>query len=55
MARAAVVGADMTKFGVHDKPLQELFGEAALPALAALILLVGVFRETGEFLPSVHL
>jgi len=34
MARAAVVGAGMTKFGVHDKPLQELFGEAALPALA---------------------
>ena len=34
MARAAVVGAAMTKFGVHDKPLQELFGEAALPALA---------------------
>jgi acetyl-CoA C-acetyltransferase/acetyl-CoA acyltransferase len=33
MARAAVVGAGMTKFGVHDKPLQELFGEAALPAL----------------------
>ncbi len=33
MARAAVVGAGMTKFGVHDKPLQELFAEAALTAL----------------------
>lgn len=32
MARAAVVGADMTKFGVHDRSLQELFGEAALGA-----------------------
>jgi acetyl-CoA acetyltransferase len=32
MARAAVVGAGMTKFGVHDTPLQELFGEAALDA-----------------------
>jgi acetyl-CoA acetyltransferase len=32
MARAAVVGAGMTEFGVHDTPLQELFGEAALPA-----------------------
>jgi acetyl-CoA C-acetyltransferase/acetyl-CoA acyltransferase len=33
MARAAVVGAGMTKFGVHDAPLQELFGEAAFEAL----------------------
>ncbi|WP_254837607.1 thiolase C-terminal domain-containing protein [Natronomonas marina] len=33
MARAAVVGAGMTKFGVHDTPLQELFGEAAFDAL----------------------
>ncbi|MFQ3320271.1 MAG: acetyl-CoA acetyltransferase [Natronomonas sp.] len=32
MARAAVVGAGMTKFGVHDRPLQELFGEAAIDA-----------------------
>jgi len=32
MARAAVVGADMTTFGVHDRSLQELFGEAALGA-----------------------
>ena len=32
MARAAVVGADMTEFGVHDRSLQELFGEAALGA-----------------------
>jgi acetyl-CoA C-acetyltransferase/acetyl-CoA acyltransferase len=30
MVRAAVVGAGMTKFGVHDTPLQELFGQAAL-------------------------
>ena len=28
---------------------------AALPALAALVLLVGVFYETGQFLPSVEL
>ena len=28
---------------------------AALPAIAAVLLLVGVFRETGEFLPSVRL
>jgi len=33
MARAAAVGAGMTKFGVHDTPLQELFGEAAFGAL----------------------
>mgnify|MGYP000023553794 CR=1 FL=1 len=33
MARAAVVGAGMTKFGVHEQPLQELFGEAAFAAL----------------------
>jgi len=33
MARAAVVGAGMTKFGVHDTPLQELFGEAVFEAL----------------------
>jgi acetyl-CoA C-acetyltransferase/acetyl-CoA acyltransferase len=33
MARAAAVGAGMTKFGVHDTPLQELFGEAAFEAL----------------------
>jgi acetyl-CoA acetyltransferase len=32
MARAAVVGAAMTKFGVHDTTLQELFGGAALAA-----------------------
>jgi MFS family permease len=30
-------------------------GCAALPALAALVLLGGVFRETGQFLPSVEL
>ncbi|PSP67343.1 acetyl-CoA acyltransferase [Halobacteriales archaeon QS_1_69_70] len=33
MARAAVVGAGMTTFGVHDTPLQELFAAAALEAL----------------------
>ncbi len=33
MARAAVVGAGMTTFGVHDTPMQELFGEAAFEAL----------------------
>ncbi|MDZ7745661.1 MAG: beta-ketoacyl synthase N-terminal-like domain-containing protein [Halobacteriales archaeon] len=33
MARAAVVGAGMTRFGVHDTPLQELFGEATFDAL----------------------
>jgi acetyl-CoA C-acetyltransferase/acetyl-CoA acyltransferase len=33
MTRASVVGAGMTKFGVHDRPLQELFGEAAFEAL----------------------
>jgi acetyl-CoA C-acetyltransferase/acetyl-CoA acyltransferase len=32
MARAAVVGADMTTFGVHDRSLEELFGEAAMGA-----------------------
>ena len=32
MTRASVVGAGMTKFGVHDTPLQELFGEAAFDA-----------------------
>jgi acetyl-CoA C-acetyltransferase/acetyl-CoA acyltransferase len=33
MARAAVVGSGMTEFGVHDTPLQELFGAAAVEAL----------------------
>lgn len=33
MVRAAVVGAGMTAFGVHDSPLEELFGEAAFEAL----------------------
>jgi acetyl-CoA C-acetyltransferase/acetyl-CoA acyltransferase len=33
MTRAAVVGVGMTTFGVHDTPLQELFGEAAFAAL----------------------
>ena len=33
MARACVVGAGMTHFGVHDKPLEELFAEAALSAI----------------------
>jgi acetyl-CoA C-acetyltransferase/acetyl-CoA acyltransferase len=33
MARAAVVGSGMTEFGVHDTPLQELFGAAAFEAL----------------------
>ncbi|WP_435193898.1 thiolase C-terminal domain-containing protein [Natronomonas sp. EA1] len=32
MVRASVVGAGMTKFGVHDSPLQELFGQAAFEA-----------------------
>jgi acetyl-CoA C-acetyltransferase/acetyl-CoA acyltransferase len=32
MVRASVVGAGMTKFGVHATPLQELFGEAAMAA-----------------------
>ena len=32
MTRASVVGAGMTKFGVHDTPMQELFGEAAFAA-----------------------
>lgn len=33
MARATVCGAGMTKFGVHDATLAELFAEAALPAM----------------------
>ncbi|WP_338729352.1 thiolase domain-containing protein [Haladaptatus sp. DJG-WS-42] len=33
MARASIVGAGMTKFGVHEATLPELFAEAALPAL----------------------
>jgi acetyl-CoA C-acetyltransferase len=33
MARACVVGAGMTKFGVHDEPLEELFADAALSAI----------------------
>ncbi|TKR27614.1 thiolase C-terminal domain-containing protein [Natronomonas salsuginis] len=33
MPRAAVVGAGMTKFSVHDTPMQELFDEAAFAAL----------------------
>ncbi|PSQ34782.1 acetyl-CoA acyltransferase [Halobacteriales archaeon SW_12_69_24] len=33
MSRAAVVGAGMTTFGVHERPLQELFGAAAFEAL----------------------
>ena len=33
MADAAVVGAGMTEFGVHDTPLEELFAEAAFGAL----------------------
>ncbi|MDY6764600.1 MAG: beta-ketoacyl synthase N-terminal-like domain-containing protein, partial [Halobacteria archaeon] len=32
MARASIVGAGMTKFGVHDMTLAELFAEAAFPA-----------------------
>jgi len=32
MARASVVGAGMTSFGVHDTPMQELFGEAVFAA-----------------------
>ncbi|MFB6206585.1 MAG: beta-ketoacyl synthase N-terminal-like domain-containing protein [Haloglomus sp.] len=32
MPRASVVGAGMTRFGVHDTPLQELFGEAVFDA-----------------------
>jgi len=32
MSRASVVGAGMTKFGVHDSTLSELFAEAALSA-----------------------
>ncbi|WP_332899576.1 thiolase domain-containing protein [Haladaptatus sp. CMSO5] len=33
MARASIVGAGMTKFGVHEATLPELFAEAALPAM----------------------
>lgn len=33
MARASVIGAGMTNFGVYTKPLSELFADAALPAL----------------------
>jgi len=33
MARASVVGVGMTKFGVHDRPLEELFADAAFPAI----------------------
>lgn len=33
MARAAVVGVGMTKFGVHGSTLPELFADAAFPAL----------------------
>ena len=33
MTRASIVGAGMTRFGVHDEPLTELFAEAALPAM----------------------
>ena len=32
MTRATVVGAGMTKFGVHDRPLAEVFADAALDA-----------------------
>jgi len=34
MTRATVVGAGMTEFGRHDRPLTELFADAAVPALA---------------------
>jgi len=33
MSRATVVGVDMTTFGVHDTPLAELFGLAAIGAM----------------------
>jgi acetyl-CoA C-acetyltransferase/acetyl-CoA acyltransferase len=33
MTRATVVGVDMTTFGVHDSPLAELFGPAAIGAM----------------------
>jgi len=33
MPRAAVVGAGMTEFRQHDRPLEELFADAALPAV----------------------
>ncbi|MDZ7702413.1 MAG: thiolase domain-containing protein [Halobacteriales archaeon] len=33
MTGTSIVGVGMTKFGVHEKPLAELFAEAAFPAL----------------------
>lgn len=33
MSRASVVGVGMTEFGQHNKPLEELFADAALPAM----------------------
>ncbi|WP_458188438.1 thiolase domain-containing protein [Haladaptatus sp. NG-WS-4] len=33
MTRASVVGAGMTTFGPHDTPLDELFADAAFPAI----------------------
>jgi len=33
MSATSVVGTGMTKFGVHTKPLAELFADAAIPAL----------------------
>lgn len=33
MAHAAFAGADITNFVIHDRPMQELFGDAALGAL----------------------
>lgn len=33
MVHAAVAGANMTNFGIHDRPRQELFGDAALGTL----------------------
>jgi acetyl-CoA C-acetyltransferase len=33
MARASVIGAGMTRFGVHEKPREELFADAALSAI----------------------
>jgi len=33
MSHTSVVGTGMTKFGVHTKPLAELFADAAIPAL----------------------
>ncbi|WP_079890738.1 thiolase domain-containing protein [Halococcus agarilyticus] len=32
MARASIVGAGMTKFGVHERPLPDLFADAAFDA-----------------------